>query len=66
MEKYKILRSDSVWNLQFEVNEAISEGWEPQGNLIVEEGQYLQAMIKKEENVLEEWKSHHLGGFNFV
>lgn len=56
MEKYKILRSDSVWNLQFEVNEAISEGWEPQGNLIVEEGQYLQAMtmIRKEENVLEE------------
>lgn len=54
MEKYKILRSDSVWNLQFEVNEAISEGWEPQGNLIVEGGQYLQAMIRKEETVLNE------------
>lgn len=49
MDNYKIVKSTTVWGLQFEVNELISEGWEPNGALVVENGEYIQSMIKKPE-----------------
>ena len=49
MDNYKIIKNTTVWGLQFEVNELINEGWEPQGALVVKDGEYIQSMIKKPE-----------------
>lgn len=54
MDKYRLLRAESAWDLQFEVNELLSEGWELHGNLTVDDGVYLQAMVLREEGVLNE------------
>lgn len=48
-EKYRIVKDKTVWGLQYAVNELATEGWEPQGSLLVQDGEYIQAMIKKEE-----------------
>ena len=53
-ESYKIVKDPTVWGLQFMVNEMALEGWEPQGSLIIQDGEYIQAMIKKEKPVLTE------------
>jgi len=53
-ENYKIVEDCTVWGLQYAVNELALEGWEPQGNLIVKDGNYIQAMVKKEKPVLTE------------
>ncbi len=48
-EKYRVIKDKTVWGLQYAVNELVTEGWEPQGSLLVQDGEYIQAMIKKEE-----------------
>ena len=48
-EKYKLVEDTTVWGLQYAVNELVTEGWEPQGGLVVENGKYIQTMVKKEE-----------------
>lgn len=52
--KYDIIRNNSLGNLVFEVNEAIKEGWEPQGGLSIDRLDdtaifYCQAIINREE-----------------
>ena len=54
MDNYRIVKNTTVWGLQFEVNELVNEGWEPQGTLVVKDGEYIQSMIKKAEPVLVE------------
>ena len=53
-ENYKIVEDETVWGLQYTVNELVTEGWEPQGSLVVKDGKYIQTMIKKEKPVLTE------------
>lgn len=53
-ETYKVVEDTTVFGLQYAVNELVAEGWEPQGALIVENGKYIQAMTKKEQQVLNE------------
>lgn len=48
-EKYRVIKDKTVWGLQYAVNELVTEGWEPQGSLLVQDGEYIQAMVKKEE-----------------
>lgn len=54
MDNYKIVKNTSVWGLQFEVNELVRDGWTPQGALVIENGEYIQTMIKNGEPVLTE------------
>ena len=53
-ENYKIVEDETVWGLQYAVNELVTEGWEPQGSLVIKDGKYIQTMIKKEKPVLTE------------
>ena len=53
-ETYKVVKDPTVWGLQYAVNELVVEGWEPQGSLVVQDGEYIQAMVKKEKPVLVE------------
>ena len=53
-ENYKIVEDETVLGLQYAVNELVTEGWEPQGALVVENGKYIQAMVRKEKPVLTE------------
>lgn len=54
MDNYKIVKNASVWGLQFEVNELVHDGWTPQGALVIENGEYIQTMVKNGEPVLTE------------
>lgn len=53
-ENYKIVKDKTVFGLQYAVNELVQEGWEPQGGLVIENGDYIQTMVKKEKPVLVE------------
>lgn len=53
-ENYKIVEDPTVWGLQMTVNELVLEGWEPQGSLVIKDGNYIQTMVKKEKPVLTE------------
>jgi len=51
--KYKILKNESVEELEKEVNKSIQEGWFPTGGLATDSLPnvcfYMQAMIKESE-----------------
>lgn len=53
-ENYRIVEDPTVWGLQMTVNELVLEGWEPQGSLVIKDGNYIQTMVKKEKPVLTE------------
>ncbi len=53
-ETYKVVKDPTVWGLQYAVNELVVEGWEPQGSLVIQDGEYIQTMVRKEKPVLVE------------
>ena len=45
--EYKVITTDHCDELENEVNEAIREGWKPQGGVLYVPRTYMQAMIKE-------------------
>lgn len=51
MIDYKVVKDPTVWGIQMKVNELVTEGWQPNGALSVDNGEYIQTMIKEVEEV---------------
>lgn len=57
MIDYKVVKDPTVWGLQMKVNELVVEGYRPQGALVVDNGEYIQTMIKEIQDSVNEDKN---------
>jgi hypothetical protein len=59
--EYNIASSDTIDDLENNVNEMIDDGWEPSGGLTISpDGIYLQAMVRFDED-MDEFEDYEEG-----